>query len=465
MSEQEKMLDTDGAQADRTDATPIDEQVGQLPSFLEGRAPRTPDDQAPSTDGDDGPAAQGRDPIPIGEEQGPEETDQPEQGAISSAAASVGSFLSEGVASVKAMSAARRAHAEAREELQKLENTIDERERELEHRRDVENRYADILEEQRVKMAAAEQAARDAKELREEVAAQAEALKLELKQVCEEDAATERRLKAALDSAADREKSARESGRRLQNKLDDAKSDLERLNEERRASLIAAEQAVSSAQKRLDTLNIEYAELQRNPSANSAGYSVRSRELELEISDAAAELREVRENLPIIDRETQHAIDEAVRAIDEAQKPIPTAKATYEEAAAAADRARDAHAAAKEDAEARQKELRQRIAEKNKAAKERERERETSLREAADARALIDEAEEIHAHPEVTKAIDDALAADRAEADDRRAEVSALADEERSTREKTRASRLKFGAAIAATLLVIALLVAWALLS
>ncbi len=135
----------------------------------------------------------------------------------------------------------------------------------------------------------------------------------------EEDTTTEKRLKVTLDAATDKEQSARESGRRLQKRLVDAKSDLERLNEERRANLIASEQAIATAEKRLATLNAEYAELQRTPTANSAEYSVRTRELEFEISDAAPALRSAREDLPQTDRETQRAIDEAIAAVAAAE--------------------------------------------------------------------------------------------------------------------------------------------------
>lgn len=469
MNEEDQTRDFDGTHIDRpedapADEHPADEQAGKLPSFLEHHARKHADIESDAMDsaGTDIPSGC----VPTGEpSQTTEESDRGDESAISNATANIGSFFSDGIASVKAMSAARRAHAEAREELNKLENTIDDRERELEHRRDAARRYADILEEQSSRKAAAEQAAHEAEMRREDMTARADELKRELKQMSDEDATTEKRLKTALDAAADKERSARESGRRLQNRLDDAKSDLERLKEERRASLLAAEQAISSAQAHLDALNAEYADLQRNPSANSAGYSVRSRELELEISDAAAAVRDARENLPVIDRETQREIDEALRAIDDAQKPIPIAKASFEEVAAAADRAREAHAAAREDAEKRQKELRGRIADATKAAKEQDREREMKMNEAADAQAIIDEAEDIHAHPEVTEAIHRALEADRAELEDRRKEVNTLAAEEHSIREKTRAPRLKFITVIAAALLVIALLLAWMLLT
>lgn len=436
------------------------EPSGQIPAFLaqnpmaathEADAPNEPADEneLDTTDADDGK-------LRI---SGPGEAE--DTGAVGSSGPS--GLFSEGVASMKAMSNARRAHAEARDELERLQNTIAARESELAHRRDVESNYDAIIEREHARKRDAEQAAEDLKAERDSTAERVSRLKRELEQMREEDTTTEKRLKVTLDAATDKERSAREAGRRLQNRLDDAKSDLERLNEERRASLIASEQAIASAEKRLETLNTEYAELQRNPSANSAGYSVRTRELEFEISDAAAALRSAREDLPQTDRETQRAIDEALAAVAAAQKPIAAAKAVFDEAADASDKARDAYGEAKEAAESRQKELRKRIGDEEKALKSQDRSITDKLEEARAAQAVMDEAEGVIAHPEVTEAIAHALEADRAEHGDRVSEVEQLANTERDVREQTRASRIRFIAAVAGIALL-GILAIWMLL-
>jgi len=434
-----------------------DEPSGQIPAFLAQNqmaathAAETPDESAGENVRDTADADGGE----------PEATEP--EGAEAVETSGPSGLFSEGVASMKAMSSARRAHAEARDELERLQNTIAAREAELEHRRNIEANYDEIIERERARKSDAEQAAEDLKAQRDATADRVSQLKRKLEQMREEDTTTEKRLKVTLDAATDKEQSARESGRRLQNRLDDAKSDLERLNEERRASLIASEQAIASAEKRLATLNAEYAELQRNPSANSAEYSVRTRELEFEISDAAAALRSAREDLPQTDRETQRAIDEAIAAVAAAEKPIAAAKTAFDEAAAASDKARDAYSEAKEAAEARQKELRKRIGDEEKSLKSQDRSITDKLDEASAAQAVIDEAEDVIAHPEVTEAIAHALEADRAEHGDRVVEVEELANTERDVREQTRASRIRFIAAITGIALL-AILAIWMLL-
>ena len=420
-----------------------DEPSGQIPAFLvqnpmaATHAAETPDESAGENARDTADADGG--------EPGATEPTEPEDTEAVETSGPSGLF-SEGVASMKAMSSARRAHAEARDELERLQNTIAAREAELEHRRDIEANYDEIIERERARKSDAEQAAEDLKAQRDATAERVSQLKRKLEQMREEDTTTEKRLKVTLDAATDKEQSARESGRRLQNRLDDAKSDLERLNE-----------------KRLATLNAEYAELQRNPSANSAEYSVRTRELEFEISDAAAALRSAREDLPQTDRETQRAIDEAIAAVAAAEKPIAAAKTAFDEAAAASDKARDAYSETKEAAEARQKELRKRIGDEEKSLKSQDRSITDKLDEASAAQAVIDEAEDVIAHPEVTEAIAHTLEADRAEHGDRVAEVEELANTERDVREQTRASRIRFIAAITGIALL-AILAIWMLL-
>lgn len=381
------------------------------------------------------------------------------------AARAVGAFFAEGVASMKEMSAAHRAHSEARGELERLDNTIAARERELARRRDIESRYDEIVAEETARKNAAVQTREAAEERRAAIAAEVAELKNNLEKMRGEDASVERRLKSAVDAAEDKERSSRESGKRLQRRLDDAQENLERTVKEHDEGVSTAQQTVKSAESLLATLNAEYAEIQRNPSANPAGYSVRKRELEDEISDAACALRTAKDDVPRIEQETQAAIDEARAAVAEAEKPMASAREAFNAVAAAADRARDAYSEAKDDAEKRQKKLRGEISEREKEAKAEEHAAQVAQKEADAAQSTLDEANEIHAHPEATASLAHALEADRAERIDRVAEVEELAAAEKTVRERTRGARLKLVLAIASIVLVVVLMLVWTYLA
>ncbi|WP_270242605.1 hypothetical protein [Collinsella tanakaei] len=378
------------------------------------------------------------------------------------AAQAVGAFITEGVGAVRQVSAAKRAHASAREELEQLEQTILEQQDELAHRRDIEERYNQIIEEESARQDQAILNIAQAKAAQDSIRAAADALKEKLAAVREADAQTEKRLKAAVDAAEGKEASSRESGTRLQRRLDDAKKSLEKAKTEREVAIDTAQRAIDTAAARLATLREEFAEVQRNPSANSAAYSVRSNELQLEISDAAEELRQAQHALPVITEEVERSLATARAMVEEAKKPIDAAKRAHREVTNEADEARDALDTANNAAAERQRELRDQIAAQEKAIKEQDRLIAGEQAEADDAQAVMDEANDIHAHPEITEALEADLERNRAERAEQASEVQELADAERDVRQRTHDSRVRFmgaigiGAAIVLALIVLA---------
>lgn len=378
------------------------------------------------------------------------------------AAQAVGAFITEGVGAVRQVSAAKRAHASAREELEQLEQTILEQQDELAHRRDIEERYSQIIEEESARQDQAILNIAQAKAAQDSIRAAVDALKEKLAAVREADAQTEKRLKAAVDAAEGKEASSRESGTRLQRRLDDAKKSLEKAETEREVAIDTAQRAIDTAAARLATLREEFAEVQRNPSANSAAYSVRSNELQLEISDAAEELRQAQHALPVITEEVERSLATARAMVEEAKKPIDAAKRAHREVTNEADEARDALDTANNAAAERQRELRDQIAAQEKAIKEQDRLIAGEQAKADDAQAVMDEANDIHAHPEITEALEADLERNRAERAEQASEVQELADAERDVRQRTHDSRVRFmgaigiGAAIVLALIVLA---------
>lgn len=371
----------------------------------------------------------------------------------------VGSFFSEGAAAVREMSAARKAHAEAREQLEQLDATIADEEAELAHRREVAASYHAIISSETARRDGAIEAEQTAGAEQARIQGEIDALKERLQQMKDADSQTEKRLKAALDAAEAREASSRENGARLQRRLDDAKRNLEKAEEDQKNGVAAAQAAVESAESRLAMLHDEYAEVQRNPSANSAAYSVRADELQTEISDAAHELQSARDDLPRITKELEDALAHARKAVSEAEKPMDDAKQAFREVSSAADEARNTYREAKDDAAERQRKLKEEISGKEKERRAQEQAAEDARAEASEAQALIDEANDIHAHPEVTETIAARLEADRAEREEQAVEVEQLASTEKAVRERTRGSRARFiGAIVGIVVLVVAVI-------
>lgn len=369
-------------------------------------------------------------------------------GAVSNTASAVGAFIAQGASAMREMNAAKKALADARAHLAELEQRIADQGKELETRQDIAGRYDQIVAEQRQTIDTAQKAAAAAEIGRDTHAAKAAGLKAQLEQIKEEDDATERRLKAALDAVEAREASSRETGNRLVRRLEDSKRIRDKVQAERDAGVAAAQQTVDATRAQLETLRREYAELQRNPSANPANYTVRTSELSMQISDTADALRKAEEDVPNITADLEHSLAAAEHAVEQAQAPIADAKRAHQAVTAEADAARDELQTAKAAAATRQRELREKIAAEDKARREQEQAIANAQADVAHAQSIIEQATEVHDHPEITESLAGSLARDKAEHAETEREVAQLEAAEDDVRERTRDSRIKFTGAI-----------------
>lgn len=380
-------------------------------------------------------------------------------GAVSYTASAVGAFIAQGASAMREMNAAKKALADARAHLAELEQRIADQGEELKTRQDIAGRYDQIVAEQRQTIDTAQKAAAAAEIGRDTHAAKATELKAQLEQIKEEDDATERRLKAALDAVEAREASSRETGNRLVRRLEDSKRIRDKVQAERDAGVAAAQQTVDATRAQLETLRREYAELQRNPSANPANYTVRTSELSMQISDTADALRKAEEDVPHITADLEHSLAAAEHAVEQAQAPIADARRAHQAVTAEADAARDELQTAKAAAATRQRELREKIAVEDKARREQEQAIANAQADVAHAQSIIEQATEVHDHPEITESLAGSLARDKAEHAETEREVAQLEAAEDDVRERTRDSRIKFTGAIVCIIAVILVIV------
>lgn len=381
--------------------------------------------------------------------------------AVSNTANAVGTFIAQGASAMREMNAAKKALADARAHLAELEQRIADQAEELETRQDIAGRYEQIVADQRQAIATAQKTAAAAEIDRDVHASKVAELKGQLEQMKTEDDATELRLKAALDAVEAREASSRETGNRLVRRLEDSKRIRDKVQAERDAGIAAAQQTVDATRAQLETLRHEYAELQRNPSANPANYTVRTSELSMQISDTADALRKAEEDVPRITADLEHSLAAAEQAVEQAQAPIAEAKRAHQAVTAEADAARDELQTAKTAAATRQRELREKIAAEDKARRDQEQSIANAQADAAHAQSIIEQANEVHDHPEITESLAGSLARDKAEHAETEREVAQLEATEDAVRERTRDSRIKFTGAIvcivAAILVIIAI--------
>lgn len=382
--------------------------------------------------------------------------------AVSNTANAVGTFIAQGASAMREMNAAKKALADARAHLAELEQRIADQAEELETRQDIAGRYDQIIADQRQAIAAAQKTAAAAEINRDAHAAKATELKGQLEQMKAEDDATELRLKAALDAVEAREASSRETGNRLVRRLEDSKRIRDKVKAERDTGVAAARQTADATRAQLETLRREYAELQRNPSANPANYTVRTSELSMQISDAADALRKAEEDIPRVTADLEHSLAAAEQAVEQAQAPIADAKRAHQAVTAEADAARDELQSAKTAAATRQRELREKIATQDKARREQEQDIANARADAAHAQSIIEQATEVHDHPEITESLAGSLARDKAEHTETEREVAQLEAAEDDVRKRTRDSRVKFtGAIVCIVAIILVIILIW----
>lgn len=382
--------------------------------------------------------------------------------AVSNNANAVGTFIAQGASAMREMNAAKKALADARAHLAELEQRIADQAEELETRQDIAGRYDQIVADQRQAIATAQKTAAAAEIDRDAHASKATELKGQLEQMKTEDDATELRLKAALDAVEAREASSRETGNRLVRRLEDSKRIRDKVKAERDAGIAAAQQTVDATRAQLETLRHEYAELQRNPSANPANYTVRTSELSMQISDTADALRKAEEDVPRITADLEHSLAAAEQAVEQAQAPIADAKRAHQAVTTEADAARDELQTAKTAAATHQRELREKIAAEDKARREQEQTIANAQTDAAHAQSIIEQATEVHDHPEITESLAGSLARDKAEHTETEREVAQLEAAEAAVRERTRDSRIKFtGAIVCIVAAILVIILVW----
>lgn len=382
--------------------------------------------------------------------------------AVSNTANAVGTFIAQGASAMREMNAAKKALADARAHLAELEQRIADQAEELEARQDIAGRYEQIVADQRQAIATAQKTAAAAEIDRDVHASKVAELKGQLEQMKTEDDATELRLKAALDAVEAREASSRETGNRLVRRLEDSKRIRDKVQAERDAGIAAAQQTVDATRAQLETLRHEYAELQRNPSANPANYTVRTSELSMQISDTADALRKAEEDVQRITADLEHSLAAAEQAVEQAQAPIAEAKRAHQAVTAEADAARDELQTAKTAAATRQRELREKIAAEDKARRDQEQSIANAQADAAHAQSIIEQANEVHDHPEITESLAGSLARDKAEHAETEREVAQLEATEDAVRERTRDSRIKFtGAIVCIVAAILVIILVW----
>ncbi len=373
--------------------------------------------------------------------------------AAKKASTSLTQQTSEGFTALRAVGKAKREHAHAKEQLAQLQAQIDADSADLAKRRGLLDRYDEIVAAQ---TEARDKALQTMHQLLDEADAQndkAGRYQKKLEALKKDDAKALRPYKQALDKAKSASGDADKRLSDAKKALRSAESALKDLVKRRDDRVSQANRAIDASQRRIAQLQEDLASAQRNPDASS-GDVARLR------SDHAAEmgrLSKAREEVdaaptelagPIAD--AKERVSDATSARDDAQREADSAKQAWKQAK----REHDEEAAAfqkHEDA------VEDKVIEAQKECRRLKNEAAQHQQAADDAQTALDEAEEVHAHPEKIRDLENSVADNRAAAELQSQQVDALAQAEKDVRKKTLSSRVVFVLVVAAAVIILVL--------
>lgn len=367
--------------------------------------------------------------------------------------------VTEGVSAMRELSAARRAHATAFKELESLERDATQLEQQLEHRREVEDNYEQIVKLQTQETEDAARALEQARVRRVSLESQLEGKKNELtrlKDANEQKVAPSRKLMEQAKGALTKAERAQAEALRA---LKGAQAQANEAQANRDSKLQAAKRSADSASAKLARQQDQLAEMRRDPSTGAKALSQASSA----VAAALAQLENARENVTRVTQETSQVVQIAQTHLYTQRKSLEEAEADLREAREREEELRGAYDAKRSKADEQEADVSSKIS-ALKDAVEQARDEEAGARGRGDAaRAALEEANDIHAHPELTDELARRSEASRAQADEQRKLVERLASEEHMVRERTEHTRKIFYALVAAAVVIVLLVLVFAL--
>lgn len=344
--------------------------------------------------------------------------------------------------------------AAARQALKDLEGRTKEQEKELARRDDVMANYDRIVSEETREQADAQAAGTDAAGRSERLAADLQDLKASL---AREKAANEEALRPyrqLADTARGRSEDAtralgeaKRAVKAAEGQLDDAKS-------AREQGIASANRTLDNSQARLQRARDEQRRLKDSPDASAEALGRVS-------SDVASELAHVdsaRKAVEDATRDGQAAVEQAQQRLFELRRSLEDATTEADAAKADSEARRGEYDRMSSDAQAREKAIQDRIDANERdsaAAKDAHEKAQSRLK---DSRAILEDAQDVHDHPEVTEELRGEVARLRASLEAQRKTTAQLTTAERQLRKRTRGARAAFVAACVAAVAAIVLI-------
>lgn len=374
--------------------------------------------------------------------------------AAAGAARNAGAAIAEGLSALKDVASAAREHAGAKARMREMQAAFEQDSAALQHRLDIESDYTRIVSNETAELQDAGRAAHEATATIESLSAERDQLSNQLSALKAENEQMLRPYKTLVESTRKRSDDTSRILGDARRAVKDAESQVEEVTRRREQSIASANRTLDSAQERLRKVQEELKAMQDNPaSALSAIFDLKG-----EVAQEAASVEAARADVQTATTDSQYAVDSAQQQLFTLRQSLGAAEGDYETAKKEAEDRRAEFDRLHKDATGKERALRHEIDTRVAGIEHAQ----GVLRGAEDrikeAQGILDEANEIHATPEITESLMASVGQQKAELDRQRSHIQALAASEKSLRESTRGKRVLFIAVIVAAVVVLAII-------
>ena len=371
------------------------------------------------------------------------------------AATDASKSLASGFSAMRDVRRAKKQRADAQIDLREIKRGLELDRNELAHREDVERNFDEIVTTQSTEIAHAQ--AEEAK-LTEEIGErknEAHRLRGELRSMKERHEQKLRPYRNLMESSRGRSDDAAKALANARRAVRSAESAVNGATKRRQQRIDAANRAVDNAQERLSNVQNELSALQTDPDASPAALA----KMQSELSSEQAHLQSAREDVVQTTRESQESVDQAQQNLWALQRELTTAEKAAAEAKEQATTHKNEYDGRYRDAQAKEKAKEDAI----KSCETKIHDLEKSLKAAeareAEAQKILDEANEIHDHPETTEGLRQRIADEEDDLATAEADLEELTETERELRRSTRGVRTALIVACAVLVVLIVFLI------
>lgn len=373
------------------------------------------------------------------------------------AAAGASRSIAGGFSAMQQVRRAAKQRSDIQADIRDLKRLLETDQNDLAHRRDTERNYPEIVTAQTAEIEKATAEAKEAHAKIKKCEEEIQALKEELRDLKEHNEQKLRPYRNVMESSRGRSDDAAKALANIRRSVRNAETAVNDATKRREQRIAAANKSVDNARERLTAVQNELDTLQADP--NLSPSSTALAKVQSELSLEQAHLESARADVVQTTQESQDAVDQAQQRLWTLQRELSVAEKTAADTKREAAQHKDEYDSLYKDSQAKEKAKEDAIKSCEARIKDYKKTRDAARARAKEAKAILTEAEEIHAHPETTQGLRQRIADEEMDLSNAMEELEELTQNERDLRRATRGTRAAFITSVVAVLALIVFLV------